>query len=89
MAHQATRLPMSSVKCKEDRNVDIGLFYLAVLYRFILLLLVQTSFVPDEIFQFVEPAYAMATGGAPSVRYTMFSLLSILLLDHGNWQQYS
>ncbi len=64
---------MRGVQYKEDRSVDTGLFYLAVLYRFTLLLLVQTSFVPDEIFQFVEPAYAMATGGAPSIRYKFFS----------------
>jgi hypothetical protein len=80
MAHQIPRLPTSGLKCKEDKDIDTGLFYLAVLYRFALLLLVQTSFVPDEIFQYVEPAYAMATSGSPSIRYVISSFLTGALL---------
>ena len=54
---------------------DNTLVVLAGAYRILVLLLICTTFVPDEYFQYVEPSYGVAAG--QSIRYQCCALYHV------------
>lgn len=52
----------SLIETRESIWLDRTLLFIFISYRLGLLLLVRSSFVPDELYQYVEPAYAVISG---------------------------